>query len=165
MKKQLDNTEIEELKKQIEDWKAKYMRALADYQNLERRVSRDSQEIREQISREILHGVLVVLDDIQRAQHHIKDEGLSRALQGFDRWLALYNVTPIDVLHKQFNPHEMECVEVIESDKENEVVEVVRTGYTMGNTMLRPALVKVGKKKEATLDTSANKQINDGSVQ
>lgn len=130
---------------QVEEWKNKYLRALADYHNLERHVSQERGELKERLSAEIIHSILGVLDEVQKAERHLKDQGLTLAVQGFDAWLAHYKVKPMDVLHKQFDPHEMECVEVVESDKDNEVLEEVRPGYMIGDKVLRVAQVKVGK--------------------
>lgn len=149
MKKHDDQSKqrTEELQGQIEEWKSKYLRALADYQNLERRVSQERQEFKERITEEIIHKMLVILDDVQKAEKHVKDEGLTLAVKGFDAWLTGHNVRKIHVLHKEFNPHEMECVEVVEGDKDNEVIDEVRPGYMIGEKILRHALVKVSKKQ------------------
>ncbi len=145
MAKKVTDENTENLKREIGEWKSKYLRALADYQNLERRVGQERKELRERIVEEIIHGMLVILDNVQRAEKHLKDEGLTRAVKGFDSWLTYYNVKPIDVLNKQFNPHEMECVEVVNGE-EGKVIEVLRPGYKLGDKVIRVAQVKVGKK-------------------
>lgn len=137
----------ERMPEQVEEWKNKYLRALADYQNLERRVSEERQELKERLSEEIIHSLLVYLDEIQKAEKHLKDPGLTLVVKRLDTWLGYHKVKQMDVLHKQFDPHNMECVEVIESDKDNEVAEEVRPGYMIGDKVLRVAQVKVGKKE------------------
>lgn len=144
MKKKTDLTI--EVNKEAEEWKSKYLRVLADYQNLERRVQLERQDIKERVVEEIMHSVLLFLDEIIRAEKNIKDSGLIHAIRSFDATLTYYKIKKIEVLQKEFNPHEMECVEVIQGEKDNEVVEEVRPGYFIGGKILRPAWVKVSKK-------------------
>lgn len=134
------------LPKDVEDWKSKYLRALADYQNLERRVREDRQEQKDHSIAEIMHHVLLFFDEIWRAQKHLNDAGLAHAIKSFDTTFGQYRVQKIDVVHKEFNPHEMECVEVVSGNRDNEVMEEVRPGYKIGEKVLRVAWVKVSKK-------------------
>lgn len=139
--------EKEELKKQVEEWKGKYLRALADYQNLERRTSEFRSAAKEQSVKEVMHGVLLFLDEIIRANRHLKDEGLMHALSAFDATLRAYHVRKTDVQGKPFDPVTMECVEVVPGETDNAVTEEVRPGYMIGDNVLRPAWVKVSKKQ------------------
>lgn len=143
MKKRTDD-QHEELQKQIEEWKSKYLRALADYQNLEKRSNEDKQEIRRYAAERIVLQLLPVLDTLEKAQKHLADTGLALVLKEFYAVLLDQGVSQIDVIGKEFNPHEMECVEVIEG-KDNNVVEEVLPGYTLHGKILRVAQVKVGK--------------------
>lgn len=150
MKKQHDQTVSNTDKTDVpspagDDWKNKYLRALADYQNLERRVSQHRQELKDQSIEEIMRHVLSFLDEIERAQKHMNDSGLAHAIKGFDKILAHYRIKKIDVLAKQFDPHSMECVEVVSGTTDNEVIEEVRAGYVFGDKVLRPSWVKVSK--------------------
>lgn len=132
--------------KEVEEWKNKYVRALADYQNLERRVSLERLETKGRVVEEVMRSVLVFVDEVNMAQKHVKDPGLEIALKSFDAILARFHIKKIEVLHKEFNPLEMECTEVVSGTKDNEVVEEVRAGYMIAETVLRPAQVKVSKK-------------------
>ena len=98
MKKQVDQPS--------EEWKNKYLRALADYQNLDPGLDLTYKEL------------LAVLEE-----------------QGVEK---------IEIVGRQFNPHEMECIEVIEG-KNDEVVEEVLPGYRFRGKIIRVAQVKVGK--------------------
>lgn len=144
-----NDTETEKLKVQLEETNAKYLRALADYQNLERRVSQERQELKDRVVEEIMHSVLLFLDEIQRAEKHVNDSGLTHATRAFDATLARYHIKTIEVLNKAFDPHKMECVEVVAGTKDNEVIEQVRPGYFIGGKVLRPAWVKVSKKQSS----------------
>lgn len=144
MRKKTDEN-IEELKKQIDEWKNKYLRALADYQNLEKRTHADKEETRKFAVAVFLERLLPVADTLEKAQGHLKDQGLALALKELDVLFSEFGVSRIETLGQVFNPHEMECVEVVDG-KENDVVEEVLPGYRLHGKLLRVAQVKVGKK-------------------
>lgn len=135
------------LQQEIEEWKGKYFRALADYQNLEKRVKLQREELVKYASEKIIYELLAVLDTLEQAEKHLKDPGLTLGVKNLWIVLAGNGVKRIEVLSKKFNPHEMECVEVVESDKEDEVIEEVRAGYKLEDKVIRVAQVKVGKKQ------------------
>ncbi len=143
MKKKQDGPS-EESKKQIEEWKGKYVRALADYQNLEKRTRNEKEETRRFAIEVFVGRLLPVIDTLEKATKHIADQGLALALN--ELWAALseFGVSKLDVLGKPFNPHEMECIEVVNGE-ENIVVEEVFAGYRLHDKIVRVAQVKVGK--------------------
>lgn len=156
MSKKQDITEelikIQELEKKLEeekantlDWKNKWMRAIADYQNLEKRVIQEYSKRKQQAAEHIIRDFLGVLDLFEKAQRHLKDTGLQLSLDEFYAILSRHGVKRIDVLHKQFDPHQMECIEAVRGAIDNEVVGEIRSGYTLGNIVIRVAQVKVGK--------------------
>jgi len=131
-----------------EEWKNKYLRALADYQNLEKRTAADKQEVRRYAEEELLVRLLPVVDTFERAQVHLQDKGLALALKELYAVFEEQEVKKIDVIGRQFNPHEMECVEVAEGE-DNKVMEELLSGYKLRNKVLRVAQVKVGKRDTA----------------
>ena len=136
---------IEEAKHQeeIEMWKNKYIRALADYQNLEKRTEEEKQEVRTYATRVFLEKLLPVIDNLEMADVHINNEGLSIAMKEMRALLSKFGVEKIEVTGKTFDPYRMECVELVEGEK-NKVVEVTSSGYVMHGKLLREAKVKVG---------------------
>lgn len=135
------------LQQEIEEWKSKYFRALADYQNLEKRVKLQREELVKYASGKIIYELLAVLDTLEQAEKHLKDPGLTLGVKNLWTVLAENGVKRIEVLGRKFNPHEMECVEVVENEKEDEVIEEVRAGYKLEDKVIRVAQVKVGKKQ------------------
>jgi len=150
MKKKTDE-QTELLKKQIEEQKSKYLRALADYQNLEKRAAQEQQDFRKHAAAELIRSLLAVLDALEKAQDHLKDEGLKLAIGNFQAVLKQHGLVKIEVLDKPFNPHEMECVEVA-SGEDSKVIEEIQTGYKMHGKILRAAKVKVGQTKSDRLN-------------
>ncbi len=147
MKKQQQNDQTDELRKQIEEWKAKYLRALADYQNLEKRTREEKSEIRAYAAESVIIKLLPVADTFERAHVHLQDPGLSLALKELGAFFSSLGVTKLEVAGKPFDPETMECIEVVEGE-DNIVVEESPPGYALHGKVIRVARVKVGKKKE-----------------
>ena len=140
-----DNQRLEELQKHVEEWKSKYLRALADYQNLEKRKSDEVQEIRRFAGEFIIVRLLPIVDTFEKALKHIQDKGISLALKQLYTFLEEQDVHKLDVVGKSFNPTEMECIEVVDG-KDESVLEEILPGYTLNGKIIRIAKVKVGKK-------------------
>src|SRR3989344_252077 len=137
--------------KEIDEWKAKYLRALADYQNLDRRVREQANQDKKNAAREVIIKFLPVLDDLLKAQSQIKNEGLKLIIDKFETILKSENVQKIDILTKKFNPDIMECISIVEGNKDDEVIEEVRPAYFLNGEVLRTAQVIVSKiKKEVS---------------
>ena len=137
--------------KEIDEWEAKYLRALADYQNLDRRVREQANQDKKNAAREVIIKFLPVLDDLLKAQSQIKNEGLKLIIDKFETILKSENVQKIDILTKKFNPDIMECISIVEGNKDDEVIEEVRPAYFLNGEVLRTAQVIVSKiKKEVS---------------
>jgi molecular chaperone GrpE len=158
MKKKNDE-HTEDLNKQIEEWKSKYLRALADYQNLEKRTSGEVDAVRKYASEYIIFQLLPVLDSLERAQEHINDKGLELIIKQFHEVFSQRGVTRIDVVGKDFDPREMECIEIADGE-ENKVISQIRPGYRMYDKVIRAAQVKVGKNSGESDDAQSGADVN-----
>lgn len=138
-----EEKQLQEGVREIEEWKNKYMRALADYQNLEKRTNEEKKEMQHYATKVFLTTLLPVVDNLERAETHIQDEGLHIAMKELHALLSKYGVEKMKVLETRFDPYVMECIEVVEGEKDV-VVEVISAGYMMHNKLLREAKVKVG---------------------
>ena len=134
--KKIENQEIE-LENQLK-------RALADYQNLEKRIGEERLSWIKTANKGLILKLLPVLDTLFLAQKHISDEGLNLSIQKFLQVLIEEGVERIETTGRDFNPHTMECVGV-SAGEENKVLEEVRTGFILNGEPLRPAQVVVGK--------------------
>jgi len=135
-----------EEKSEGEVWKEKYFRALADYQNLQKQTEVEHYQVRMFAGLVVIEKLLPVVDLLEKAQEHLNDQGLKLALKELYSFFHSIGVEKIEVVGKLFDPHIMECSEVVEHTKDNEVIEEVRAGYTMHGKVIRVARVKVGKK-------------------
>lgn len=137
--------EVQEDIKRIEELEGQLARALADYQNLERRVQEERREWIRLANKELLLRILPVLDTLVLADKHTQNEGLVLSIKQFEDVLKSEDVSRIETEGKTFDPKTMECLETIEGE-EDRVLGEVRTGYMLGEHVLRPAQVRVGKK-------------------
>lgn len=134
------------LKKQAETYKQSYLRALADYQNFEKRAEKEKEEILKNAAKRVILKVLPVLDTIEQAEVFVKDEGLKNVKKQLVDVFEEEGLEEIEVLGKEFDPHLAEAIEVTDGKKDNVVAEVVRKGYVLNGKVIRPAQVKVTKK-------------------
>lgn len=148
MVKKTDDSDIDKLKVEVQAWKDKYLRALADYQNLEKRFGEQKLELVRYASEKIIYELLAVLDTFEKALEHLKDDGLALGVKNFQAVLEGNGLTKIDVLGKKFDPLQMECIEVVGESKADDVIEELRKGYKLGEKVIRVAQVKVGNKIE-----------------
>ncbi len=139
--------EGEKLLLQLAECETKYKRALADYQNLEKRVQSERREWIRSSNRDLILRLLPVLDTLELAQKHSQDQTLKVTYHQFLDLLKQEGVQKIQTEGKEFNPHSMECI-ATENGEEGKVLEELRPGYIMNEVVLRPAHVLVGKKKE-----------------
>lgn len=135
------------MKKYDDDWKNKYLRALADYQNLEKRTSERVEQVRQFAAEVILTRLLPIVDTFSKVRDHVNDAGLHLAYKELVSVLTGQGVEKIEVLGKPFDPIAMDCVEVVDGN-DNEVVEEVLPGYMFRGKVLRIAMVKVGKQRK-----------------
>lgn len=131
---------------QAEEWKNKYLRALADYQNLEKRTIEQVSEARKFASERVFWRLLPVVDTLGKVKEHVEDAGLALALRELDAVLVEQGVERMIVVGHPFDPHEMECIEVVQG-ADNQVLEESLPGYRLHGKILRVAQVKVGKQK------------------
>ncbi len=145
MKKKNENNEqkIEQENGELQNLENQLKRALADYQNLERRITKEKSSWIKTANKGLVLKLLPVLDNLFLAQRHIVDEGLNLSIQKFLDVLKEEGVERIETKDKDFDPHIMECVSVQEGEEEK-VLEEVRAGYKIDEEVIRPAQVVVG---------------------
>lgn len=163
MSKKIDSQKFDQLKKEAEGWKGKYLRALADYQNLEKRIAAQrSQDVRF-ASKNFVLKLLPVIDVLEKAEKILDDQGFKLALQQLREVLKSEQVEKMLVLGKMFDPNIMECIEVVESDNEGQAIEEIRPGYLIWGKVIRVAQVKVGKSKiNKKAEELAQKELQKG---
>ena len=137
--------EIDQLKQQIEENKNRYLRALADYQNLEKRFNQERFELIKMGNKNLLIKIIPFLDNLEKAEVFVKDQGLKISKDHFMQILKETGLEEINILNKDFDPVSAEAVEIVPGKEENKVVEVLRKGYKFEDKIIRVAQVKVSK--------------------
>jgi len=135
----------EDPKQEIQILNDKYLRALADYQNLEMRTRQERAMMRDYITKEVVSRILPVVDMIEQAEVFTSDPGLKMVSESFKRVLKELGLQELDLQGKQFDPHTAEVAEVVEGEKENTIVHVVQKGYILNGQLVRHARVTVEK--------------------
>ena len=123
-------------------------RALADYQNLERRIDQERKLLSQLSSALLIEKFLPILDNLENAQKHLNDQGLEMVVKQFKDVLCEEGVEEIPSEGSHFNPKFHEAVGVTEGPDEGRIVKVMIKGYKINDKVLRPAKVMVEKKIE-----------------
>ncbi|HAT46253.1 MAG TPA: nucleotide exchange factor GrpE [Ktedonobacter sp.] len=145
-------TQLAQARQEASDNWSKYVRERADMDNFRKRQERVLADRVQQQKKALLHNLLGVMDNVERAlvyQDTLDRQGLQQALR-MVQWqmnevLRGQGLAPVATIGEPFNPYLHEAIEAVEdSDKpEGTIVEEVLKGYTLGEETLRPARVKV----------------------
>lgn len=134
------------LKSQIKTLDENWKRALADYQNLTKRIEADKKEFVKLSSLNLISKLLPTFDTLKLAAIHSQDPGIKMAVKQFQAALFMEGLIEISPqVGDLFDPLLHECIEVISGDLENTLAQVVSTGYKIDDYVIRPAKVKVYK--------------------
>jgi molecular chaperone GrpE len=147
----VQDDEIKQLKEQVRKEHELYLRALADFDNYHRRIERERDNIASSGKREIILGLLEVLDSFELALQHAEaapsslTEGIRAIYRRFLALLEHQEVKPIQSLGEAFDPRVHEAIDSSPSDQyePGTIIEEVQRGYRRRDEMLRPARVRV----------------------
>lgn len=148
--------QIAEKDKQVQEYLAKYRGAAAEFEEARLRLRREISKDIERSRREILADLLEVVDNLDRALESARKGGsLDALLQGvemvrrqFLQKLEGFGVTRIEADQQPFDPMLHEAISSVPAgspDQDGIVVGTVRTGYRIGDDVLRPAAVAVAR--------------------
>lgn len=145
--------ELEELQVKVGDLENQLKRAVADYQNLDRRISEGRSELSNWTNAELIKKLLPVLDHLEIALNGISEEekqsgwvrGVELAVKEFKQVLEQEGLGEI-VADGQFDPNLHEAVDMKEGENEM-ILEVTKKGYNLNGKVLRPAQVVVGRQQ------------------
>jgi molecular chaperone GrpE len=129
--------------------KNQLVRALADYDNLRKRIEREKEDLENLASLKLILRILPILDNLRAAQNHLKDAGLSITIGEFENLLKDEGIEEIKANKGDLFDHNLhEVTEVVENcQEENRIEEVVLSGWRFKDgIVIRHAKVKVGKK-------------------
>ena len=138
--------ELESLRSELEERVGDLQRVSAEYANYRRRVERDRSLVTEQATGAVLSALLPILDDLDRARDHGDLVGpFGTMAEQLSAAVGKFGVTAFGEKGDVFDPTRHEAVAHRTSSEVTEptCVEVMRRGYSLGERLLRPALVAV----------------------
>jgi len=139
---------LQELAKQKDD----YLRLAADFDNLQKRTRRDSDQQAAAQKEAFIRELLPILDSFERAlasEQSISSEplhqGLTMTLQQMGQLLHRHGIEAVEDVGRPFDPYRHEAVSVRNdpSQPDQIILEVVQHGYCLGDKVFRPAKVIV----------------------
>ena len=154
---QLEADKAQLAKEKQENWD-RFLRATADLENFRKRSRRDLDDARIEARSKVLREMLPVIDNLDRALVHAESteggaqsggivEGVQLVMRQFAQALERCDVRPVEAVGKPFDPNMHEAISQMETAEHppGSVVQSLQKGYTIGERLLRPALVVVAK--------------------
>jgi molecular chaperone GrpE len=151
--------QLEEQTQQVDAYKKRYITLAAEFDNFRKRTEKEKEELETKTKGKTLMEILGVVDNFERARTQIKpandgEMGIHKSYQGVYKILVeslkRLGVSPMRSEGQPFDPtyHEAMMREYTDEHPEGTVVEQLVRGYTLGEQVLRHALVKVAAPKE-----------------
>ncbi len=140
------------------DWKDRYARAMADFDNFRKRTARDREDLVKFAASDVIKDVLTTVDNLARALEGAKDKGDDPLVQGvklvYDgllKTLADHGATPLDSIGEPFDTNFHEALAQMPSSdyEEGVVMNEVTRGWLLHGRLLRAAKVVVSSGKGA----------------
>ncbi|MFA5147483.1 MAG: nucleotide exchange factor GrpE [Candidatus Omnitrophota bacterium] len=135
----------------------RFSRAQAEFENARKRLEKDKADFLKYAQEGFVIELLPILDSLEIAEHHIEEakdfnavrEGVGMIQGQIQIFLKGLGVERIKTVGEKFDPHMHEAIETEESvDKDDgTIVGELKPGYRLNGRLLRPAMVKIAKKK------------------
>ena len=164
-KNTLDKKTEVTVEQKLKETEEKLLRSLAEIENQRRRFEKEIKDAFEFGSFNFAKESLAILDNLDRAKIAIQNDEILKSNKDLDKFLNNISIIEKDLISifeknriikieakgKKFDPNLHQAMTEIEDEKSDEgtVVQVIQSGYMMGERLLRPALVGVAKKKNS----------------
>jgi len=165
MKKKKPKGKMIQLKQELEkehrlatEYKEHLQRLAADFENYKKRIEKEREDFVKFSKEDLIYDLLPLLDNFEMALHHVKNttepkkviEGIELVERQFHNILKKEGLQAIETKGKKFDPHIHEAIMHEETDKHPEgfIIEELRKGYTLSDKIIRPAQVKISKRKK-----------------
>jgi len=151
---------LEEALAEAADYKDKYLRAHADFENSKRRLEKDKMNAVSYANESFAKDILAVMDSFENALSSIESaneenssevlanmkEGVNLTFEQLKKILEKNSIKEV-VCEGEFNPEVHQAIMQVESDDHEvgDVVQVMQKGYTIKDRILRPAMVSTCK--------------------
>jgi molecular chaperone GrpE len=161
---------LQALQAEIADLKDRMLRALAEAENTRKRAERERTEALAYGTTKFARDMLTVADNLRRALDHLSPEARGKAsdalksvLDGVEATerellatLARHGIRRIDAQGARFDPHLHQAIAEVPANgnEPGTVVSVIQEGYTIGERLLRPAMVTVARAEPTIADSA-----------
>ena len=143
-------TPEQKLEAELNEQKDKYLRLMAEYDNFRKRTAKERLELTDNVKASSVSEILPMMDNFERALAvECADEnfkkGIDMIYKQFTDALARLGVKPMELEGTEFDPNVATAVSTVENEElgENTVAQVLQNGYTIGEKVIRPAVVIV----------------------
>lgn len=140
--------EVKKLEENINSLKEQLKRALADYDNLQKRTQNEKETLIFTAHNRLLVECLPIIELVKKAQENLQDPGLEFVKKEFENLLKKYGVSEIGNVGEEFDPNLHEVITTQKGGKDNQIAQVLQTGYKIHDEIVKPAIVKVFKNND-----------------
>jgi len=150
---------LAEKTQEAQDNYEKFVRAVAEMENVKKRLERERGELVQFANENLLKELLPVLDNLERALEHGRQfeapegmmEGLDLVQQDFLKVLGRFGVSPLESVGQPFNPafHHAVMEEEAPEVADQTVLKELQRGYLLHTRLLRPAMVVVSRNQQS----------------
>jgi len=149
--------EAKEAAPETPDWKDRYARAMADFDNFRKRTARDREELFKSAAGDVVKDLLPTVDNLALALDKATDKedafvkGVRLVYDGLIKTLADHGATPLDASGEPFDANFHEALATLPSPdvEEGHVMTEVKRGWLLNGKLLRAAQVVVSAGKQA----------------
>ncbi|MDI6839807.1 MAG: nucleotide exchange factor GrpE [bacterium] len=158
------------LKEELEEYKDKYLRALAELDNYRKRIKKEKEELVNYASERLILELIPVLDNFERGLSSLRDiksdnlddfyRGIELIYDRFKELLEKEGIKSFSAVGEKFNPARHEAVSVTDSGDcpPDTVVSELCKGYILKDKVIRPAKVVVAKKRNDEVRMTNNEK-------
>lgn len=150
-----NDEEVVKIQAELDEMKDKHLRMIAEFDNFRRRTAKERIEANQLAGKDIISSLLVVLDDMSRAEKQIEKasdvaaikEGISLVFNKLRSILQSKGLKAMDAVNEEFNADLHEALTEIPAPNakmKGKVIDMVEPGYYLNDKLIRHAKVVVG---------------------
>lgn len=149
--------ELSEKANKADEYYDKWLRCRAELENTKKRLDREKEEFLKFANEDLIIRLIPAIDNFDRALASVRHteesdavlEGVKLVQRELHNILKDYGVKEVKSTGEKFDPHLHEAIGVVETGDfpEDTIVEEIQKGYTLNGRLVRPAVVKVSKRR------------------
>lgn len=146
---------VDNLNEKIAEWKDKYIRLTAEYDNYRKRTMKEREDLVRTAGESLIKDILVVVDDFERALDALEKLSESAGFDGvtliYEKFMGMLKSKGVAVINRVGEPFDTDFEEAITRfpaptpEQKGTVIDVVQKGYLLNGKVIRYAKVVVGE--------------------